>query len=201
MARVEGERLREAPVLGADHLAAREQTDEVVLDRLRPVLAGEGGGGLAGARQADDQDRPLAGIGRDDLAAGMHGQPTGVEHLRVPHPQAALLRLPEVVGVQDTRHAGLEVDRDEPIVGVARHGEVGGVDHHQLGLPVGRQPIGREVQLLLHAGDVRVRGLDVEAGAGSVLAVIADEAVHHHHLALRRCTRPGGRPPGRPRRG
>ena len=42
-----------------------------------------------------------------------------VEDDVVPHPQSALLRLAEVVGVKDAGDVVVEVDGDESIVGVA----------------------------------------------------------------------------------
>jgi hypothetical protein len=100
----------------------------------------------------------------------------------VPHPQAALLRLPEVIGVQDARDAVLQVDRDQAVVRVAGCREVRRVDDLHLGLgPV----VPFEVELLLHPGDVRVRLLDREARRGPHLGVVADEPVDHNHVALR----------------
>ena len=72
-------------------------------------------------------------------------------------------------------------------LGVVGHRQVGGVDHHQLGLPCLARGIGgirREVELLLHARDVGVGLLDVEARAGTMLGVVADVAVDDHHRLL-----------------
>ena len=67
--------------------------------------------------RTDDQDGPLPGIGRDDFAPACIASPpawnTFTFHIRSP----ALLRLPEVVGVEHPGHPGGEVDGDEPIVG------------------------------------------------------------------------------------
>src|SRR5439155_26893927 len=103
------EGLREAAVLGAVDLAAAHQSDEVVLDGFGVALPSEGGGRLPGAREADHDDRLLALRRRDDLASGVHGQAALVVDDLVPHAQAALLRLAEVVGVEDARDAVLEV--------------------------------------------------------------------------------------------
>src|SRR3712207_7532645 len=43
-------------------------------------------------------------------------------------PEAALLRLPEVVGVHDAGDARLEIDGDQPLVRVVGHRQVGRVD-------------------------------------------------------------------------
>jgi len=83
--RVEAEGLGEAAILGADHLAAGDEADEIVLHRLAAVLPGEGGGRLARAGESHDEERLLSGIGRDDLAAGVHGQPARGVDLGVPH--------------------------------------------------------------------------------------------------------------------
>src|SRR4029453_109615 len=116
------------------------------------------------------------------LAAGVHGQPAALVDLAVPHPQAALLGLPEVVRAQDTGDAGVQVDGDHPVVGVAGGGQVGGVDDGDLGL-VGAVAVDRVVvEEPLHAGDVGVGLLDHQAGRGAVGAGVADEAVDHHHV-------------------
>ena len=180
--RVERERLREAPVLGPVRVPAGHQSDEIVLHGLRAVLRRERRRRLAGPRQADDHDDLLAGGGRDHLEAGVQRQPALAVDDVVPHPQAALLRLTEVVGVEDTRDAVLEIDRDQPVVRVARGREVRRVDHLHLGLgAVGAL----EVELLLHAGDVRVGLLDREARGRAQLGVVADVAVDHDHIADR----------------
>ena len=178
----QGEGLGEAAVLGGDDPAPGEQPDEVVLDRLGAVLLGEGGGRLARPRQADDQHGLLALGGRDDLAAGVHGQPAALVDLAVPHPQAALFRLPEVVGVEHPGDAGLQVDGDDPVVGVAGGGQVGGVDHGDLGLVAGVAVDRVVVEEPLHAGDVGVGLLDDQPGRGAVGPGVADEAVDHHHV-------------------
>ena len=178
---VEAEGLGEAAVLGGVDPAVRHPGDEVVLHRLGVVLPREGGRRLAGPGEADDQPTRLPLLGRDDLAAGVQRESAAVVDELVPHPQPALLRLPEVVGVEDPRHAVLEVDGDQSIVGVALGLEVGRVDDGQLRLEllvVGR----REVELLLHTRDVRVGVLDVEPGGGAELGVVADVAVDHDHL-------------------
>src|SRR2546430_13830578 len=47
-------------------------------------------------------------------------------------------------------------------------------------------PVRVEVELLLHAGDVRVRGLDEESRRRAEVGVVADVAVDLHHLAAGR---------------
>src|SRR4029079_19068318 len=89
---------------------------------------------LAGPGEADDQADALPVLGRDDLAARVERNPASVVDELVPHPQAALLRLPEVVGVEDARHALLEVDGDQAVVRVALGLQVGRVDDRQLAL-------------------------------------------------------------------
>ena len=113
----------------------------------------------------------------------MHGEPaTGVDH-GVPHPQAALLGLTEVVRVHEAGDPGVKVHGDEAVLRIAGHRQVGGVDHHQLGVPVVCRSIGREVELLLHARDIRVGLLDVEAYAGPLVGFVADVPVDHEHVA------------------
>src|SRR5262249_10827128 len=117
---------------------------------------------LPGAGEADDQADALAALGGDDLAAGVERDPAAVVDELVPHPQAALLRLAEVVRVEDSSDAALEVDGDQAVVRVPAGLEVRRVDDRQLGLEL-VAVVGCEVELLLHARDVRVGGLDVEA--------------------------------------
>jgi hypothetical protein len=178
---VQAERFREAPVLGPVRVAAGHERDEVVLHRQGFVLRREGGRRLPGPRQADDHEHLLAGIGGDDLQPRVEGQPTEVEDLLVPHPQTALLRLPEVVGVQDARDPVVQVDGDDAVIGVAGRREVRRVDHVDLGLVA---VLPREVELLLHAGDVRVRLLDREAGLRAEGRVVADVAVDDDDLLV-----------------
>ena len=70
--------------------------------------------------------------------------------------------------------------------GITRGLEVRGVDDLEGGLErVGADDrIPGVVELLLHAGDVRVGLLDDEAGRGPEFGVVPDEAVHHHHVLL-----------------
>src|SRR4029453_11070539 len=167
---------------GGDDPAPGEQADEVVLDGPGAVLLGEGGGRLARARPPPDQHGLLAVRGRGDLAAGVHGQPAALVDLAVPHPQAALLGLPEVVGVEDPGDPGLEVDGDPAVVRVAGGGQVGGVDDGDLGVVAGVAVHRVVVEEPLHAGDVGVGLLDHQAGRGAVGAGVADEAVDLHHV-------------------
>ncbi len=133
-------------------------------------------------------DRPMISIvfspdvGRDDLATGVHRQAAAPEDEGVPHPQAALLGLSEVVGVEDAADAGLQVNGDQALVRVVGHREVRGVDHAQLRVPVVGGRIGWEVELLLHAGDIGVGLLDVEADARTLLWIVAQVAVDHQHV-------------------
>src|SRR5512132_4154178 len=182
---IEAERLREASVLGPVGLAAGHERDEIVLHGQRVVLRRERRGGLPGAREPDDHEHLLAGGRRDDLQAGVEGQAAEVVDLRVPHPQAALLRLAEVVGVQDAGHAVLEIDRDHAVVRVAGRLEVRRVD--LVGRRITKNPVAivaREVELLLHPGDVRVRLLDREARPRPEGRIVADEAVDHDDVLV-----------------
>ena len=119
---------------------------------------------------------------RDDLAAGVQREPAAVVDELVPHAQAALLRLAEVVRVEDARHALLEVDRDQAVVGIALGLQVRRVDDGQLRFVLSLG--GSEVELLLHGGDVRVRGLDVEPCGRAEVRVVPDEAVDHDHVLI-----------------
>jgi hypothetical protein len=110
----------------------------------------------------------------------VQGQAAAVVDELVPHPEPALLRLAEVVRVEDARHPQVEVDADEAVVGVALRLQVGRVDDGQLGLVVG--VVGVEVELLLHAGDIRVGRLDVEPGRHAEVRVDADPTVDLDHL-------------------
>ena len=114
----------------------------------------------------------------------MERQPAPVVDELVPHAQAALLRLAEVVRVEDPRHALLDVDHDQAVVGVALGLQVRRVDDGQLGLVLLRF-IALEVELLLHPGDVRVRGLDEEPRRRPELRIVADETVDLDHLLAR----------------
>src|SRR6185437_11971744 len=100
----------------------------------------------------------------------------------VPHPQAALLGLTEVVRVEHPGDVVAQVDGDQPVVGVARCGQAGGVDDGGVGGPGNGVVvvIGRIVELLLHAGHVGVGGLHDQPGPGSESWVGADVAVHDH---------------------
>ena len=114
----------------------------------------------------------------------MERQPAPVVDELVPHAQGALLRLAEVVRVEDPRHALLDVDHDQAVVGVALGLQVRRVDDGQLGLVLLRF-VAVEVELLLHPGDVRVRGLDEEPRRRPELRIVADEAVDLDHLLPR----------------
>ena len=63
--------------------------------------------------------------------------PAAVVDELVPHAKAALLRLAEVVGVEDPRRALFEVDGDQPVVGIALGLQVRRVDDGQLRLVIG----------------------------------------------------------------
>ena len=181
--RVQRERLGEAAVLGRVDPSVGHPGDEVVLDRERAVLAGERGRRLAGAREPDDHRHALACVRRDHLGARVQGDAAALVDELVPHPQDPLLRLAEVVGVEDPVHALVEIDEDEPVVGPARRLEVRRVDDHELGLE-GVRLLDREPELLLHSGDVRVRGLDVETHGDTKLGLRAEPAVEEDHLLL-----------------
>jgi len=118
--RVEPVRLGEAAVLRREDLAVRHPGDEVVLHGERAVLAREGRRRLARSGQADDQPDALAAVGGDDLAAGVKWDPAAVVDELVPHPQDPLLRLAEVVRVEDAIHALLEVDEDQAVLRLPR---------------------------------------------------------------------------------
>src|SRR6266487_3888525 len=181
---VQPEGLREAAVLGGEDLPAWHQRDEVVLGGLAAELRGEGRGGLAGAGQADDEDGGGDAVHRDDLAAGVQRQPAAVVDDVVPHPQAALLGLTEVVRVEHAGDVLAEVDGDDPVVRVAGGRQVRRVDDGRVRRPGGRVVVvpGRVVELLLHAGYVRVRGLHDQARPGAELPVRPDVTVDHHHV-------------------
>ena len=180
---IDVERLREAAVLGDGHAPVGEPRDEVVLHRQRAVLAREGRRRLPGPGEPDDQADAVAALGRDDLAARVQRQSAALVDQAVPHAEEALLRLAEVVGVEDARDALLEVDDDQAVVRHARRLEVRRVDDDELGL----ERLGildREQQLLLHAGDVRVRGLHEQADGRAQVGLRAQVAVDHDHLAV-----------------
>ncbi len=158
VARVKAVGLGEAAVLGGEDLAALDQRHDVVLHRQRVVLPRERRGGLAGARQADDQ-RDLVTLGRrDQLGPGVHRQRALLVAPLHPHAQAAHLRLAEVVDVEHARDPVLQVDGDEPVVGVALRRAVRRVDDGERVLLAPVRVLG-VVQLLLHRRDVGVRGL------------------------------------------
>ena len=182
--RVEAEGLGETAVLGGVYLAVRHHCHEIVLHRLGVVLAREGGGCLASPREADSQYHPVAFLGWDHLAAGVEGQPPPVVDELVPHPEAALLGLAEVVGVDDTGDVALEVDRDDALFGVTHHCQVGRIDDGDLRLEVLAGVFRRVEEDLLHAGDVGVVQLDDEASRGPKLWDVADVAVDDEHLLL-----------------
>ncbi len=131
--------------------------------------------------KADDEADLVAVVGRDHLASGVQRQAAAVVDELVPHPQPALLRLAEVVGVADAGDAVLEVHRDHAVVRVALDRQVRRVDDGELGLERVRV-VDVEVELLLHPGDVGVRLLDVEARGGAELGVVTDEAVDDEHV-------------------
>src|SRR5690606_40718547 len=101
-------------------------------------LLAERRGRLAGAGETDDQHRLLlAAPGRlrgERLEPGVEGETATVVNEAVPHAETAHLRLPEVVGAEDTRRPILQVDDDQPTVGLARSRETRRVDHRELGL-------------------------------------------------------------------
>src|SRR2546427_565626 len=72
--------------------------------------------------------RPFTARGRHHLAPRVQRQPTEVVGELVPHAQPTLLRLAEVVAVEHTRHASVEVDSDDAVTRVARRGEIRCVD-------------------------------------------------------------------------
>ena len=75
-------------------------------------------------------------LDRDHLAAGVERQAAALVDELVPHPQAALLRLPEVVGVEDAGDVVLEIDGDQPLVGIALGLQVRRVDDGERRLEV-----------------------------------------------------------------
>ena len=178
---VKAEGLRKAAVLSAIDFSLRHQRDEVVLHRLGIVLPGEGGGRLACAAESHDQDDPLRLANRDDFAAGVHGETAGVIDLLVPHAEPALLRLTEVIGVEDPRDARFEVDKNRPVARVARRGEVRRVDHRDFRLSATVRGV---VEMPLHAGNVGVARLDEEPGRGPEGRVVTDDAIEQHHLLV-----------------
>ena len=178
---VQAERLGEATVLGPVRLAAGHERDEVVLHRQRVVLRRERRRRLAGPGEPDDHEHLLAIAGRHHLEPGVEGEPAEVVDLRVPHPEAALLRLAEVVGVQDPGDAVLEIHGDHAVVRVARRLEVRRVDDLHLRLLA---VVAGEVELLLHPGDVRVGLLDRQARSCAEGRFVADVAVDHDDVLV-----------------
>ena len=75
----------------------------------------------------------------------------------------------------------LEVYRDAAVIGIAGGGQVRRVD--DLDVRRSRRPL--VVQLLLHAGDVRVGLLHREPSRCLEVVDVADESVDHHHLMPR----------------
>src|SRR6185437_17162881 len=98
----------------------------------------------AGAGQCEDVQRGRGSVHRDHLAAGVQGQAAAVVDDVVPHPQPALLRLTEVVGVEYAGDVARQVDGDDPVVRVAESGQVGRVDDRGVRLP------GRRVVVVVH---------------------------------------------------
>jgi hypothetical protein len=178
----ERERLGEAARLGRQQPPVGQPGHEVVLHRQRSVLARERGRRLARAGEADDQADPVAPRRRDDLAAGVQRQAAALVDQAVPHAQAALLGLAEVVRLEHARDAGLEVDGDEPVRRPALGFQVRRVDDRQLGRV--RLVVEVEVELLLHARDVRVGGLDVQPRPGALGRIGADPALDQDHLLV-----------------
>ncbi len=179
--RVEAKGLGKATVLRAVDLPLRHQGDEVVLHGLGVVLPREGGGRLASPAEPHDEDDALLRSHRDDFAAGVHGKPACVVDLLVPHAESALLRLTEVVGVEHPRDAGVEVDEDRAVVGIAGGQQVRRIDHRDLRLLAGSRRI---VKMPLHSGDVGVAGLDDETGRRQEGRVVADDAVEEDHFLV-----------------
>ena len=179
--RVEAKGLRKATVLRAKDLALRHQGNEVVLHGLGVVLSREGCRRLARPTQSHDEDHALLGSHRDDFATGVHREPPGVVDLLVPHAQSAFLRLTEVVGVEDARDAGLEVDEHRPVVGIAGRRQVRRDNHRHFWLLAGG---GRIVQVPLHSRDVGVASLDDQAGRGEEARIVSDDAIQQHHFLV-----------------
>src|SRR6516225_5776342 len=121
---------------------------------------------------------------RNDLAAGVQGQAAATIDDVVPHPQAALLGLAEVVRVEHAGDVGVQVDGDEPVVRVAGGGYAGRVDDGGVRHPGGRVVAlpGRVVELVLHAGHVRVGRLHDQPGPGAEPRIGSDIAVDHDHV-------------------
>src|SRR5439155_13661509 len=97
-------------------------------------------------------------------------------------PQAALLRLAEVVRAHHPGDHVLQVHGDASFVRVPGDPDVRRVDHLDLGVAL--PGAGIVVELLLHTGDVRVGLLDGQPGPGAEVGDVADVAVHHDHLLL-----------------
>ncbi len=183
--------LGECPRLGPEHSAVGQQRHEVVLRGAAHLGLGKGRGGLARPGEPDDEEHPGTVPQVHHLEPGVEGEPAPAVHLGVPHPDAAHLGVAEVVRVEHPRHPGLEVDRDQPLVQVASGAEVWCVDHGEFGL---EPAVRREVEVLLHPGEVGVALLHDEPGR------------HRARRGGRRCTRrarrlrrPPGSGPGRRR--
>src|SRR5207237_6674884 len=158
------------------------QRDAVVLYRLTVVLPRERRGGLAGAGQPDDQHRLLAAPRRHHLAPRVQRETAALVRQLVPHAQATLLRLAEVVAVEHAGDTGVEIDGDHTVTGKAGCGQVRRVDHRQRGREIGPGRLRVEVQPALHARDVRVGRLDVQTRRHAIFGIVADVAVDDEHV-------------------
>src|SRR5205814_5566353 len=100
--------------------------------------------------QADDHEDLVAVVRGDDLEPGVQGEPALVVDDVVPHPEATLLGLPEVIRMQDAGDVMVEIDCDHAIVRVSGRGQPRRVDDLYLGLAT---VASLEVELLLHPRD------------------------------------------------
>src|SRR5436190_80343 len=75
--------------------------------------------------------------------------------------QAALLRLTEVVGVEDARDVVLQIDGDQPLFRISVSLQIRRVDDGERRVEIGELRFrGWVVEDVLHRGDVRIRLLD-----------------------------------------
>ena len=99
----------------------------------------------------------------------------------VPHPQPALLRLTEVVGVEHARDLTLQINSDQAVVRITRRFRFGVLITVSLWL---RRQVIRVIEELLHAGHVGVRLFHDQPGRYPELRVVADPAIDDEHVLI-----------------
>src|SRR5262249_36489743 len=136
--RVKADHVGEAAVGGRAYRRGALKRDDVVRRGFDAALVGDRRGGPACTGQAADEHAAGAAADRDDLAARVQRQAAAVVDDVVPHPQAALFRLTEVVGVEHPGDVAGQVDGDDAVVRVTAGGQVRRVDDRRVRLPGGR---------------------------------------------------------------